>query len=163
MGNDMNKNIVAIVRADEKELAIVVDSEAQLWQEVSKLNNVTKVQIYDHVINSTVKSNLTIDGLIQAFCECRSVDYRQLKSSSRTFRLSQNRKLLCYALKCEFDLSSTDIAYLINYKHHSSVIAAIKEIEMDLRNDPQSVLITNLRNVAIWLESKGFKNTSKNV
>jgi chromosomal replication initiator protein len=101
--------------------------------------NAIKMMLQDTVKNN-IKTISTKD-IISAVCDKLSVDKQDLLSDSRQRNISQARKIAMYLMKSLTTMSLKQITESLKRKSHVSVIQAIKDMELEQKNNTNIAVI----------------------
>lgn len=133
IATNVNSNIRELEGAFKKVTALnkLVNGNSEATLEVAK--NALK-----DIINPNIKSEITIDKIIEVVSGQYNIDINQICSANRSQNIVRPRQIIMYLCKQLTSSSLEDIAKKLGKKDHSTIIHGINKITKELEDEKKS-------------------------
>ncbi len=78
----------------------------------------------------------TVSEIIDAVVDKFGVTFDKIREKNRTYKIAVARQALCYLIRKKTDLQLVEIAAIVEYEDHSSVIHCLKVMELRMNEFP---------------------------
>lgn len=97
---------------------------------------ISMVKRIDHILsNKNIQGKQKADFILKGTCTYYNINPQELKQRVRKAEYVEQRQMIAYLLKTYTDRSLHDIADMIGYKQHATVLYHVKEAKSKLSDE----------------------------